>query len=249
VVSIEIVFIGIIGLVVGSFISALTWRFPRGESVLKGRSVCDNCKEKIAWFDNIPLLSFLILKGHCRHCRKSISIRYPLIEAATAFVFMVVFWLVAPDWIYFLYLLILSVILISIFVIDLEHRIIPDDLVFTGYGLVFLALFLSDNPLFFQHLFLGFSAALFLLLVHLITKGRGMGLGDVKFVLFGGTFFGWPLALIWLFVAFLTGAIVGIILIVLGMAKFGKQIAFSPFLVISFFIILLWGNLLLKLII
>jgi leader peptidase (prepilin peptidase)/N-methyltransferase len=249
VILLEILFIALIGLVLGSFVGALTWRFPRHESILKGRSHCDNCRKKIAWFDNIPLFSFFVLRGRCRYCHKPISIRYPLIEASTALIFMAIFGTMIFNWIYFFYLLALSVLLISIFVIDLEHRIIPDEFVFLAYGLVFLALFLSNNPLFFQHLFLGYLAALFLLVVHLATKGKGMGLGDVKFVLVGGTFFGWPLTPLWLFIAFLTGAIVGIILIILGKTKFGRQIAFSPFLVISFLIVLIWGNSLLNLII
>lgn len=246
---IEFLFIAVLGLVMGSFIGALTWRFPRRESIIKGRSHCDNCGKKIGWFDNIPLFSFLILKGRCRNCRKAISLRYPLIELSTALIFLFIFWATASHWILFFYLLILSVFLIPIFIIDFEHQIIPDRLVFLSLGLIWGMLLLSSNADFFQHLFWGFSAGLFLLSVNLITKGKGMGLGDVKLALVGGTFFGWPLTPLWLFAAFLTGAITGIILIILGKARFGKQIAFGPFLIISFFIVLLWGNLLLKLII
>src|SRR3989344_75443 len=87
------VYIFIIGLVVGSFVGALSYRLPRGISIIKGRSFCPNCRKQVFWYDNIPLLSFLIIGGKCRNCRKSISIRYPLIETLTAFVFLGIYFL------------------------------------------------------------------------------------------------------------------------------------------------------------
>jgi leader peptidase (prepilin peptidase)/N-methyltransferase len=172
-----------------------------------------------------------------------------LIEILTALVCFLVYYLTFPNQLYFFYLLILSIFLVSVLVVDFEHKIIPDQLVFPAYLLVVLFLFLTNDSLFFQHLFWGFLAALFLLLVNLLTKGKGMGLGDVKLALVGGTFFGWPLALIWLFLAFLTGALIGIILILLGKTQFGKKIAFGPFLVVSFFLAILCKDFLIRLII
>ena len=103
-----------------------------------------------------------------------------------------------------------------------------------------IILFAPDK--FYEYMLSGFIASLFLLLLNLFTLGRGMGLGDVKLALFGGVFFGWPLTLVWLVLSFIIGATIGIALIIFGKARFGKHIAFGPFLVISFFITLFMGD-------
>ena len=220
----------IFGLVFGSFISALTWRYPKGIPIKKGRSICPKCKKQINWYDNIPLLSFIILGGKCRSCKKPISWRYPAIELATAIGFVLVG--------FNIFNLILFCILESIFVIDLEHRLIPDSFVFVG---IFLALFLIHDSL-LGSIFSGFFAASLLMLIHLITKGRGMGLGDVKFAVLGGLIVGPSLFLIWLFLAFLTGALIGIIMILSKKAHLKSQIAFGPFLVLSVPLSLMYGE-------
>jgi len=233
--------LAIFGLVVGSFLGAYTFRYPRGISVLKGRSICPKCKKNLAWHDNIPVLSFLLLKGRCRNCSKSISLRYLLIEIATALGFVGI-WFLSLEPVFLIFLILIFSLLVVIFVIDLEQKIVPDEVVFAGFGLtVFYLLLISPSTL-FTSLAAGFGAALFLLLVHLATRGRGMGLGDVKFAVFAGTFLGWPIVPIWLFTAFLTGAVVGTILVLAKKASFGKQIAFGPFLVISLIIVFIWGE-------
>lgn len=234
-----LLFIVAIGLALGSFLGVVTRRLPGRESFVKGRSYCPRCKAQIAWYDNIPLVSYFLLKGRCRNCRKRISIRYPLIElgVASGVVAIYIFRLPSP-----LLLLAVFLLTVSIFVIDIEKKIIPDELIFLGYGLTLSALLLGWNKDFYLHLLGGIVPALFLLLTHMITKGRGMGLGDVKYALFPGTFLGWPLSLIWLFLSFLTGASVGVILILTGKAKWGKHIAFGPFLALSFLIAYLFGS-------
>jgi len=239
----------------GSFLGVVSYRAPRGKQFFSGRSHCPNCGKTVAWYDNIPLISFLLLKGRCRHCRKPISIRYPAIEAATALLFVSAYWafsscsasspicvwkdILGPFALLFLLFVICLVVLV--FTIDLEKQIIPDELNFLGFGVTsFLLLFGGDK--FYLSLFSGILASLFLLSVHLVTRGKGMGLGDVKFALFAGVFFGWPMGLIWLFTAFLTGALVAIILILLGKADRRDKIAFGPFLAISFVITMFWGD-------
>jgi prepilin signal peptidase PulO-like enzyme (type II secretory pathway) len=133
-----------------------------------------------------------------------------------------------------------------IFIIDLEKRIIPDELSLFGLVLVFFSLLLFDPSSLYLHLLSGFGAGLFLLSLHIATQGKGMGLGDVKLALFLGSLLGWPWVAVWLFVAFLTGAIVGSILILSKKISFGKQIAFGPFLVMSLIITLIWGETLLR---
>ncbi len=233
--------LAIFGLVVGSFLGAYTFRYSRGISVLKGRSFCPKCKKNLAWYDNIPILSFLLLKGRCRNCSKSISLRYPLIELAAALGFVGI-WFLSLESVFLIFLILIFSLLVAIFVIDLEQKIVPDELVFTGFGLaVFYLLLISPSTL-FTSLAAGFGAALFLLLVHLATRGRGMGLGDVKFAVFAGTLLGWPMMPVWLFTAFLTGAVVGTILVLAKKVSFGKQIAFGPFLVMSLIIVFIWGE-------
>ena len=234
-----------VGLVVGSFLGAFTYRFPRRMSVLKGRSLCPKCRKSLTWYDNIPVFSFLLLRGRCRKCGKGISPRYPLIELATTLGFVGI-WILGFELAFTVFLLLVFSILMAVFVIDLEEKVIPDQLSFFGLVVVLLFLLATKPSTLYLNLFSGFIAALFLLLVHLATQGRGMGLGDVKFAVFAGTFLGWPKIPVWLFIAFLTGAIVGTILVLVKKASFGKQIAFGPFLVVSLIVAFIWGNQLLN---
>lgn len=249
----------ILGLVVGSFLSALTYRLPRNKSVTFGRSFCDHCKRKIRWYDNIPLISYLALRGECRNCSKKISLRYPLIELFTAVLFLVFTYTLfnckdtlnseilcdlrslLGNWVIPYLLFILSMV-ITIFIIDLEHKIIPDNIVFYLFIVTFLVFLASSSPTLIPRLVSAFGSSMFLLLIHLLTKGRGMGLGDVKLALFVGLLLGWPKTLTWLYLSFVIGALIGLMLIMFKKAKFGKQIPFGPFMILSLIITLIWGN-------
>jgi len=233
------------GLVFGSFISALTWRYPKGISINKGRSICPKCKGQIAWFDNIPLLSFIFLGGKCRKCKKHISFRYPAIELVTSLGFVAIGYFTMNSQalsLQVIYSIVIFLILEAIFIIDLENKIIPDSLVFIGILLIVLFFLTTNYTLLFPSLLAGFFAAVLLLLVHLFTRGRGMGLGDVKFAVLGGLLVGHKLFLIWLFLAFLTGAVTGIILILGKKAGLKSQIAFGPFLVLAIPLVLRYGE-------
>lgn len=231
-----------LGLIFGSFLSVVTYRIPKNISFVKGRSYCPKCKEKISWYDNIPLISFLLLKGKCRECKEKISIRYPLVELLTSISFFLVSLNFYPDISKIIFYLLIFLITWAIVIIDFEKGIIPDELTFLGVLISFLYVLLFISNKTFEHLFSGFAFSIFMLLVHLFTKGKGMGLGDVKFVLFPGIFLSFPMGIIWLFLSFITGSIVGVILIFTGKAKFGKPIAFGPFLGVSFMIVLIWGD-------
>jgi len=231
----------LIGLVVGSFLEALTYRLPRGESVLRGRSKCPKCKKTIRWHDNIPLISFALLSGKCRDCGEKISTRCPLIEISTAVIFVFI-WQFYTGRLPLPLVFVVSSLMIAIFVIDLEHRIIPDSLTFLGLGVVLILFLVTDIPLLYIYLASGAGAALFLLLLNLVTQGRGMGLGDVKLALFSGLVLGYPVVILWILIAFIAGALVGIILIAMGRAKLKQKIAFGPFLVFSFLISLMFGE-------
>ncbi len=253
----------ILGLCVGSFLGALSFRIPKGKSILKGRSFCPFCNEKISWYDNIPLFSYILLFGRCRNCKKRISLRYPLIEIFTAFIFLITllffencfgtlffnlkssficninsllgFWAVP-------FLLIFISVLIAIFTIDIENQIIPDSLV---YFLILITIFshiLGNNDKFYSLLLSGFVASFFLLLLNIFTFGKGMGFGDVKLVIPLGLLLGFPLTLLFLSLSFIIGGIFAGILVILGKAKFGKKIAFAPFLISGFLIVIFFGD-------
>ena len=171
----------IIGAIIGSFIGALTYRMSEGISIAHGRSFCPKCKKQIAAFDNIPILSYLILLGKCRNCKKKISIRYPIIELATAFSFLICFvflnlisqnliWTNSLFDLQIPFLLFLVSLFVIVFVVDLEHSIIPDEIVFIGLFVTTIALLLFRNELILTNLLAGTGSAIFLLLIHLITN-------------------------------------------------------------------------------
>lgn len=221
------------GLIIGSFLAALTYRFPKGISINKGRSFCPHCHETISWFDNIPLLSYLWLSGKCRVCKKKISIRYPIIEFSTGIIFALIGF--NP------FLLFVSSVLISIFVVDYEHMIIPDDFVFIGLLGTFVYL-LATPQIFYSNLLMGFVSSLFFLGMYLITLGKGMGLGDVKLAILIGSILGLELSIIWLLSSFIVGGIIATILLVSKKANLKQKIAFGPFLIFGFFVAILFGN-------
>lgn len=233
------------GLLVGSFVSAYSYRVPRSVPWALGRSFCPGCKKKISWFDNIPVVSYLLLSGKCRNCKKRISLRYPVIELVSGLSFVGLGWVwgnyLHGSPIELLFMLFLFVITFSILVIDIEHQIIPDNMVFVAIASVFLYLVILDRPIYIN-LLSGFISAFFLLILHIITKGKGMGLGDVKFAILGGLVLGWPNTPIWMFLAFIIGAFVGIVLILFKRASFGKKIPFGPYLVVSLWLALIYGD-------
>jgi len=235
----------VFGLCVGSFLNVVIYRLPRGISLLRPRSFCPKCKKKIAWFDNIPLFSFALLKGRCRSCRSPISWRYPLVELITGVLFVLALGKLGELGVLDLVLtLILFSAMIAIFFIDLEHRLIPDQILFPLIFLFFIRSLLSAD---YWLLVAGLGAALFLFLIFALTGGRGMGLGDVKLAFLMGLVLGFPKIIVAFYIAFLTGAFIGIILILVKKARFGQQIAFGPFLAFSTLVALLWGEKILKL--
>lgn len=238
----------ILGLFIASFLNVLVDRLPREESVIRGRSHCEKCKKELVWYDLIPLLSFIFLKGKCRYCKAKLSFYYPIIELTTGIMFALVFYsfgimnheLKIMDLGYYLFLI---CSLIVIFFADLKYGIIPDKIVFPTIVVSFIYLFLIHNSLFLIHFLSAIGASLFFLFLFLITKGRGMGFGDVKFAFLMGLILGFPNIVVSLYIAFLTGAIVGVILIIWRKKRmFGASIPFGPFLAIGTFSAIFWGG-------
>jgi leader peptidase (prepilin peptidase)/N-methyltransferase len=227
---------GVYGLLVGSFLNVVIWRVPRKESIVKPRSHCPSCETQLANRDNIPLVSWLVLRGRCRHCGTNISIRYPLVELLTGALFAAVGARFSHSWALPAFL-VLTGALIAISAIDLEHFIIPNRIVYPlGYASVFLlslaALIENEWSMFGRSLLGALAAFSFFFVLHLIAPG-GMGFGDVRLSFVLGLFLGWlgwPEVLGGLFAGFLYGAVIGIVLIAVGSRGRRQHIPFGPFL-------------------
>ena len=243
------------GLVIGSFLNVVIYRLPRGESLWNPPSHCPVCGARILWYDNVPLLSFLLLAGRCRSCKKPISPRYPLVEGMCAAFFLLVlfrhlpFVFNPPFLLSFIKDLLFVSILIPVFFIDVEHQIIPDSL---SYGMLGIGLFLSG----LQGNFLssltgaGAGAGIFLLIFYLslvFLHQPGMGMGDVKLAAGIGAFLGLEAALLSFFLSFLSGALVAGILVFFHLKRMKDKIPFGPFLVAGAFITLFLGKNILEL--
>lgn len=251
IIKMEYLILFLFGLAVGSFLNVVIYRLRQGDSPMRGRSYCDRCKKPIAWFDNIPLLSFILLRGKCRKCRRKIPIEYPLTELLVGIEFVWVYWLLAVNFQFFgtwegfysLALLIYWLILFSgslgIIIFDFKYRLIPDEVLYPLIGLALLRLPFSHQ---WAVIWTALGSGMFLYSLYLITKKKGMGLGDVKLALLLGLVLGWPKILVAYFIAFLTGAVVGVILIISRKKKFKDRIAFGPFLLAAMLIAKLWGE-------
>lgn len=224
----------------------LIYRLPRGLGFVKGRSFCPKCQKQIRWYDNIPLLSFVLLRGRCRACHSPISLRYPLVELISGLVTVLIFknfFTYAVDFLSLFSLicyLFLAWGLVVIFFIDAERQIIPDEITFPLTILFFVFRVFFSPSLF---IFSAVGSFLFLLIIFMVTGGKGMGFGDVKLAFLIGLALGFPKVVVAFYLAFLTGAIFGIILILVKKRKSLKQkIAFGPFLAAATLISLLWGE-------
>lgn len=256
-----VLFIFLMGLVWGSFLNVVIFRMSHGTSPLSGRSVCPKCKHKLAWFYNIPLVSFVLLKGRCAYCHKKISLRYPLIEALTGVMF--VWWflvgfnffqLVGSPWSFIqpVFWLAVGMVMLSIFMTDLLYMVIPFSLnllffslalfyrvSLTGFGIMQVNDFIRAlvSGLVLSMLFIGLQ-----ILTVKVKKIDGFGLGDILLAPSLGLLLGWPKILPAIFISFVLGAIVGLILIILGKKKMNQHIPFGPFLLSGTAISLVWGG-------
>ena len=241
----------ILGLAIGSFLNVLIDRLPRREKIT-GRSYCEFCKKTLSWKDLIPVLSFVYLRGKCRYCKAKLSYQYPFVELLTGIMFAFTYLYLnksisnfqfpisnfSPDPVYSLlstlYYLIVVSSLIVIFFSDLKYGIIPDKIIFPSVVIsIFYLLFSVNLSSISNHLLSALGAFLLFLFIYLITKGRGMGFGDVKFAFLIGLVLGFPGTVLGLYIAFLTGGFIGIILILWKKKKLKYAVPFGPFLVIG----------------
>jgi len=232
------------GLLIGSFLSAWAWRLAHGESITTGRSHCPHCSAQIRAYDNIPVVSWLLLRGKCRDCGEPISWRYPLGEAVTAALFGAVAIMDGLSWLLVPHLLFVSA-LIVVSQVDLEKKIIPDIVILPVAALgVPLMIVLGSAP-WWQWPLAGLGAAGFLFLISevyfRVRHVEGMGFGDVKLALCMGVYLG-PAVVPALFLGFFSGAIVGVVMIGGRRGDSKTAIPFGPFLAAGAILALFFGG-------
>ena len=236
------------GAILGSFLNVLIYRLPRGESIVRPPSACPECGRRITPRDNIPIVSYLILRGRCRHCKAVISSRYPVVELLAGLVPVLLLWRYGLGR-EALVLCLLSYVLIVVSFIDLDLRIIPDRVTLPGIAVgLILAPYLGLTT--FGGSLLGAvvgGGALYLIAIAgTAAFGKeSMGGGDIKLAAMLGAFLGWQAVLLLLFVAFLSGAVAGVILLAVRGKDCEHAIPFGPFIAFGTLLAVVWGDALL----
>ena len=257
----------VIGLIIGSFLNCLVWRLHKKQTIM-GRSYCPECKHQLAWYDNIPLLSYLFLRGKCRYCQKRIFWQYPAVELVTGILFALAFYYnfqfeisnynllstfnfqlsalltLARDWF-------LISVMVVIFIYDLRWYLILD-VVTLPAAVIILILNLTISYLqtnqcwqcieWSNLLISGIIGGSFFLAQFVVSKGRWIGGGDIRLGLLMGLALGWPNILVALFIAYILGAVVGLGLMAAGQKQWGSKLPFGVFLASASIITLLWGD-------
>jgi leader peptidase (prepilin peptidase)/N-methyltransferase len=238
-------FVFVIGLLFGSFINVCIYRLPLKQSIVAPRSHCPSCKTPITPYDNIPVVSFLWLRGRCRACQAAISWRYPLVELLHAIGYLLILYRFGPTLPALLYALFFSA-LMAITFIDLDHQIIPDVITLPGIVLGLLAgsTVLPPGPMnaLIGLLIGGGFFYLIAILSLTLLKKEGMGGGDIKLVAMIGAILGWEEMLLAIFCAAITGSVIGITLVATKQKDRTDPIPFGPFLAAGALVSLFWGN-------
>lgn len=244
----------VFGMCIGSFMNVCIYRLPESQSIVHPRSRCPKCGSSIKSYDNIPVFSYIVLKGKCRNCRTPISLRYPMIEILTGFSALCVFHKFGLNLEALIYFVLIASLIVVTF-IDIDHRIIPNIISVPGIPVGFVAAF-ADRinmavfslpdwmngffsylhlPLMARHSILGILAgggglAAVSLTYYLITKKEGMGMGDIKLLAMIGAFIGWEGVLFTIFFASALGSVVGIAIALYTRENLKLAVPFGPFL-------------------
>ncbi len=247
-----------IGAAVGSFLNVVIDRGNLKESFLIGRSHCDHCKSVLQVSDLIPVLSYIFLRGKCRYCKNKLSYYYPITETLTGILFVFIVFNLSPNFFeidiagqIFMVIALLSMVLslVVIFFTDLKFGIIPFSpvLIALAASLTMHLVFPADNTTMLNYLLSGVILFTFFLSIFLVTRGKGMGFGDVIYAFLMGFILGYPRVILGFYIAVLSGAVIPIIILILKKKKIrGATIPFGPFLVAGTIIGLFWGHEIIK---
>ncbi len=239
------IFAFILGAVVGSFLNVCIYRMPKDESIVFPPSRCPQCGFRIPFYDNVPILSYLILGGKCRSCKTRISLQYPLVELINALLTLFLFMKFGPTFPFLILFVFCSAMVVVTF-IDLEHQIIPDVITLPGIVIGFAVSFFI--PRFgWQNSLIGIAVGGGSLLLvaygyQLITKKEGMGGGDIKLLAMMGAFFGWKAVLFIVFASSLIGSVIGITVMLIRKEDTKLAIPFGPFLAFGSVLFIFFGR-------
>jgi leader peptidase (prepilin peptidase)/N-methyltransferase len=232
------------GLLVGSFLNVVIYRLPRGKSVVWPASACGSCGRELRWFENVPVLSWVVLGAKCARCKAPISVQYPLVELTTAVLFVLVTWL-TPVGPLLAARLLLVCALVVLFGIDLEHQLLPN--VITLPGVVVGVIFSLVNPPGLRDSLIGVllgGGVLYAIAAgyYFWRREEGLGMGDVKMLAMIGAFLGWQAVLLTLVLSSISGAVIGVTMMALQRGDMKYALPFGTFLAIGALVAMLAGQ-------
>jgi leader peptidase (prepilin peptidase) / N-methyltransferase len=231
----QIVFAAAFGAVIGSFLNVCIYRLPQKLSIVWPASACPHCRRQLSWYENIPVVSFLALRGRCRTCREPIGVRYPIVEALTAAMFAAAWWYYGPGPL-LASRLVFGCALIVLFAVDLEHQLLPNAITLPGILVGFAFSFVTEPGWVASLLGIGFGAGLLYAMAEAYYRVRheeGLGMGDVKMLAMVGAFLGWKLTVMTLMLASVAGSIIGVLLIVSRRGTMKYALPFGTFLALG----------------
>lgn len=230
--------------------NAWVWRTRHDKSVAKGRSACPHCNHELAWYDLVPILSYIFLLGRCRYCHKRISMQYPLVESSSAVLFGLLYWVINPTntygWVQFVLLLATTVLLVAAYVYDALYMELPEKYMLSAIalGLVSLGLKAAQggwDSLVPQLVGLG-CVVLFYTALWYFSRGKWLGAGDIRIAAVMGLFLEPKQLLVGIFFTYVIGAVYGLYVMQKNKNKKGIKVPFGPFMIIGLYVGLLFGN-------
>jgi leader peptidase (prepilin peptidase)/N-methyltransferase len=239
---------GALGLVFGSFLNVVAYRVPLGRSIARPASACPHCRHPIRTRDNIPVVSWLLLRGRCRDCAEPIAARYPIVEATTGLLFAAVPLVLQPSWTIPAYWAFIAVT-VALTLTDLDHKLIPNRILFPGIAvaapLLLVGAVADGDPGRWLHAAAGAAAYFGLLFALALVARGGLGFGDVKLAILLGMFLtyrGWDILLVGGFLAFFLGGAVSLLLLAFRIKGRKDAIPFGPYLVVGAYLALAFGE-------